>query len=134
MPHVAAGHEQHAGKQVDNGHCARFIQVAGGVGQTATWRRGVRARGGNLEPGTLIATFGPDGRYTNRVDGTAHCAILIAEQTDGLLVWDQWQGQPVHQRVIRYRGGTNPTNAMNDGDCFHAIELAGNDALPPPEK
>jgi hypothetical protein len=123
VPIIASGHEQHAGKQVDNGHCARYVQIAGGAPPTAQWRRGVQARGGNLEPGTLIATFGPDGRYTNRVDGTAHCAILISEQSDGLLVYDQWVGQPVHQRVMRFRGATNPANAMNDGDAMYAIEL-----------
>jgi hypothetical protein len=41
--------------------------------------------------------------------------------SDGLLVLDQWRGQPVHQRVIRYRGGQG--DAVNDGDRFYVIEI-----------
>jgi hypothetical protein len=123
MPHIATGHERHYGREM--GECVSFVRQVTGLPPTAQWRPGVKARGGGLAAGTAIATF-VDGRYTSRKDGTAHAAILLAEQSDGLLVADCWVGQHVHQRVMRFRGGTNPTNAMNDGDCFHAIELAGN--------
>ena len=74
-----------------------------------------------MPAGTVIATFGPDGRYSNRVDGSAHAAVLLAEQADGLRVLDQWTGHPVQQRVIRLPGGTG--SAVNDGDQFYVVEV-----------
>jgi hypothetical protein len=86
-------------------------------------------RGGNHVPGTAIATFSKAGRYENATDGRSHAAILIAVNSDGLLVWDQWVSQPVAQRVIRYRGGTDPKGAVNDGDAFYVIELEGSETV-----
>lgn len=37
-----------------------------------------------------------------------------------MTVWDQWKGQPVHQRSIRFRGGQG--SASNDGDAYSVIE------------
>jgi hypothetical protein len=79
-------------------------------------------RDGSVPPGTAIATFSPAGTYENDTTGRSHAAILIAENSDGLLVWDCWQGQPVHQRVLRFRGGSG--DPVNDGDAFHVIETA----------
>jgi hypothetical protein len=79
-------------------------------------------RGGNHAPGTAIATFDPNGRYGNHSDGRSHAAVLIAENSDGLLVIDQWIGQPPQQRIIRYRDGDG--DAANDGDRFYVIEMA----------
>ena len=94
---IAKNPEQHHGKPVDTGHCVRFCQVAApGLPHTSYWRRGRKVRGGNVEPGAVIATFGPDGRYTNRVDGSAHAAILIAEYATG-----SWSG---------ISGSANPSN------------------------
>jgi hypothetical protein len=119
---IAKNPEAHMLRQVDNGHCVRFCQVAvPGLPQTIHWRRGPKVRGGNVESGTVIATFGPDGRYTNRTDGSAHAAVLIAEHQDGLLVWDQWVNHPVQQRVIRFRGGQG--TAVNDGDQFFVVAV-----------
>jgi hypothetical protein len=127
MPHVASKHEQHHGKAVGNGHCVAFVREVTGLPPTAGWRRGELVRGSGCAPGTAIATFDPNGRYGNHTDGRSHAAILLAEQEDGLLVLDQWkqqpEDQPVHQRLIRYRGGVG--KAVNDGDRFHTIEVAG---------
>jgi hypothetical protein len=68
---------------------------------------------------TAIATFGANGKYTNRTDGTAHAAVFISQAADGLRVYDAWVGQPIHQRTIRFRGGQG--RAVNDGDQFHVI-------------
>jgi hypothetical protein len=116
-----AGLHRYYGHVVGNGHCVPFVQQAGGVPHTSKWRRGQKVRGSGVEPGTVIATFDGDGRYANAVDGSSHVAVLIAETEDGLLVADQWIGQPVHQRTIRFRGGSG--NAVNDGDQFHVIEF-----------
>jgi hypothetical protein len=118
---IAPNPDFYLGQSVDTGHCVRFCQVAApGLPHTSYWRRGPQVRGGKVAPGTVIATFGPDGRYTNRVDGSAHAAVLISDNKDGLLVWDQWVGHPVQQRVIRFRGGQG--QAVNDGDVFFVVE------------
>ena len=72
--------------------------------------------------GTAIATFDPDGRYGNHTDGRSHAAIFVAEQGDGLLVWDQWVHHPVSQRIIHFRGGAG--EPVNNGDQFCVIEQA----------
>jgi hypothetical protein len=46
----------------------------------------------------------------------------LAEKTDGLLVMDQWTGQHVHERLIRFRDGRG--DAVNDGDRYWTIEVA----------
>lgn len=119
---TATNPHAHTGKAVDTGHCVRFVQVTTpGLPHTSYWRRGRKVRGGSVPAGTVIATFGPDGRYSNRVDGSAHAAVLLAEQADGLRVLDQWTGHPVQQRVIRFHGGTG--SAVNDGDQFYVVEV-----------
>ena len=125
MPFVGRNLEQYAGQVVDNGQCVRFLQVAAGVPHTSTWRRGVWVKAAlDLESGTAIATFGGEPpRYENDVSGKSHAAFLVSAQSDGLLVWDQWVGHPVAQRVIRYRNGP-PTNAVNDAEYFYVIEPA----------
>lgn len=120
MSYVAARYEHLLGTVVGTGHCVPFVQAVSGAPHTSRWRRGQQVRGATLEPGTAIATFGSDGRYTNRTDGTAHAAILLEVALDGVLVVDQWVGHPVARRVIRYRGGG--TSAVNDGDAFAVIE------------
>lgn len=126
MPFIARDPERYAGRVIDTGHCVRFLQVAAGVPHTSQWRSGALVRGADppVPQGTCIATFHTDGSYENDVAGKSHAAILIASQTDGLLVWDQWVGHPVAQRVIRWRGRTDANNAVNDGDRFHVIEPA----------
>lgn len=110
-----------AGRVVDNGQCVRFVQVAApGLPHTSRWRPGRQVRGGAVERHTVIATFGADGRYTNLIDGSAHAAVFISEYDNGILVWDQWVGQPVAQRNIGFHGGSR--NAVNDGDAFYVVE------------
>jgi hypothetical protein len=120
MPHVAVNSSQYLAQVVGNGHCVALVQACSAVGHTSGWRQGVPARGGEHPSGTIIATFDPDGRYGNNTDGSSHVAILISEVGDGLMVQDQWQGQPAHHRVIRFRDGQG--DAVNDGDRFHLVE------------
>ena len=119
MTWIADDPASFAGQRVGNGHCVRFVQVAAGLPHTSQWRAGVRVRGNPVAAGTAIATFDPNGRYGNHTDGRSHAAILVEERPGGLLVWDQWVGQPVHQRTIRFRGGQG--RRVNDGDQFHVI-------------
>jgi hypothetical protein len=121
MRWVGEALERYDGKVVDNGQCVRYLQVAAGVPHTSTWRRGLRARdAADIEPGTAIATFSSGGKYTNSTDGSSHAAFFLSKQADGLLVSDQWKGQPVHDRVLRYKDGGGTAN--NDGSRFYIIE------------
>ena len=122
MPHLAHNHERHLGIPVGSGHCVALVRECAGLPPTVTWRRGDPVRGSDCAPGTVIATFDGDSSYGNHVDGRSHAAILLAAREDGLLVVDQWLGQPVHERVIRFRNGAG--DAANDGDRFYIVEVA----------
>ena len=113
----------YAGRSVGNGQCVALVREVTGLPATAAWRRGESVRdAASVAKGTAIATFDADGRYGNHTDGRSHAAILIARHADGLLVWDQWTGQPAHQRMIRYRGGQG--GAVNDADQYHVVTIA----------
>jgi hypothetical protein len=120
MAWIIEGAEEYLGQRVANGQCVRFLQEAGGLPHTSKWRPGDKVRGSGCEPGTCIATFDPNGRYGNHVDGRSHAAIFLEERAEGLLVIDQWVGHPVAHRTIRFRGGSG--RRVNDGDAFCIIE------------
>jgi hypothetical protein len=123
MAFVSSRHDQHMGKVIGTGHCVPFVREVTGAPITTQWRRGAKVRDNpDLAIGTAIATFDPNGLYGNHVDGRSHAAVLIAVRDNGLLVVDQWVGQSVHQRVIRFRDGSG--DAVNDGDQYHVIEAA----------
>lgn len=122
MSWKASNPHRYIGKIVDNGHCVRYVQSAADMPHTSEWRQGVKVRGDKVEPNTVIATFGADGKYENRTDGASHAAIFITELADGLRVWDQWQGHPVAERTIRFRNGDG--KKVNDGDQFFVVEAA----------
>ena len=121
MPHVSTIHKRYYGTVAGNGHCVALVRECTGLGHTSTWRRGDPVRGSDLQPGTAIATFDDDGTYGNHTDGRSHAAILLAQTADGLLVCDQWVGQPTHERTIQCRAGSG--DAVNDGDAFYVIEI-----------
>ena len=121
MPFVSTTHDRYRGQVVGTGHCVNFVREASGAPITTQWHRGDPVRGSNIASGTAIATFESNGRYGNHADGRSHAAILLAENEDGLLVVDQWVGQPVKERTIRFRNGSG--DACNDGDRFYVVEL-----------
>src|SRR5438034_729591 len=88
---------------VGDGQCVAFVKAASGAPPTALWREGLKVKGLQLAPGTAIATF-QNGRYMNDTHGKSHAAIYISQDAFGILVWEQWVGKPVHQRVIRFKG------------------------------
>jgi hypothetical protein len=93
--------------------------TAAGAPLTKLWTKGTLVKGNaTLERGTAIATFDDDGTYGNHIDGRSHAAIYLSQNASGLEVFDQWVGQPVHQRLIRFGG--HP--AVNDGNMFYVIE------------
>lgn len=52
---------------------------------------------------SAIATFEADGTYTNE-SGT-HAAIYLHQDDRGICVYDQWHGQPMRKRLIRFERG-----------------------------
>jgi hypothetical protein len=120
MSYIAANPDQYAGQVVGDGQCVAFVRTASGAPATASWSQGAQAKGSAIAAGTAIATFDPNGTYGNHTDGTSHAAIYIGQDAGGLQVWDQWVGQPVHQRTIAFRGGAG--KPVNDGDAFYVIE------------
>ena len=123
MPHVSTTHLKTYGTVIGNGHCVHLVRQTTGLPHTSLWRRGDPVRGSGCAPGTAIATFDEDGSYGNHVDGRSHAALLLAENSDGIVVCDCWRGQPVHERTIKYREGQG--DAANDADRFYVVELRG---------
>jgi len=123
MPYVARNPQAYSGKVVTTGQCVAFAQAASGAPNTSVWKQGKLVKGEPaIAAGTVIATFDASGKYTNSTDGTSHAAIYLEQDTKGILVWDQWVGQPVHQRWIRFQGGAPGVKPVNDGDAFYVVE------------
>jgi len=77
----------------------------------------------SITPGTVIATFDPDGHYGNHKDGRSHAAVYLSQNAIGIQVLDQWKGntvQPVHERTIRFKGGHGLK--VDDGDQFYVVQ------------
>jgi hypothetical protein len=114
--------QNYLGKVIGSGQCVAFVEAAAKAPLTAQWTRGRIVAGDTTIPeGTAIATFDPAGTYGNHMDGRSHGAIYVSQIAgQGLDVYDQWLGQPVHQRTIHFRNGAGP--AVNDGDQFYVVE------------
>ncbi len=123
MPYIALHPEAYNNTRVGSGQCVAFVQKASGAPMTSLWKRGAQVKGNpGVLKGTAIATFEGNGKYGNTTDGSSHGAIFVGQNAEGLQVWDQWIGQPVHQRTIHYRGAALGTRPVNDGDAFYVIE------------
>ena len=91
--------------------------------RTAAWQEGAHLRGNPLiARGTAIATFESDGSYTS--ESGSHAAIYLHQDDRGIWVYDQWRGQPVHKRLIRFEGGSGAKwgSKSNNGTHFAVIE------------
>jgi hypothetical protein len=120
--------QNYLGKVIGDGQCVAFVRKAASIGATPHWKRGAKIVGDRSIPaGTAIATFDPSGLYGNHTDGRSHAAIYVSQSLAGIVVYDQWLGQPphppvpVHERVIRFLNG-GPGNPVNDGDQFYVID------------
>jgi hypothetical protein len=110
------------GPGVGAGHCVDLVKAAAGAPRTAEWRRGAAVRGNpHIRRGTAIATFEADGTYTSEPGN--HAAIYLGQDATGIWVYDQWRGQPVHKRLIRFEGGrgSGRGSKSNDGKRFAVI-------------
>jgi hypothetical protein len=116
-------------KQAGQQECVVLVQkMLPGINQTKTWRPGasIRAAGDPpLQPGTAIATF-RDGKYTNK--SGYHAAIFLGYGKDkwgrdGIVVYDQWRGQPAQRRVIAFNPGA--ASASNNAGAFSVIQRPG---------
>jgi hypothetical protein len=122
-PYIAARPEAFEGRVIGAGHCVDFVKAAAGAPPTLAWQEGVAVRGNpHIARGTAIATFEADGSYTSETGN--HAAIYLYQDDRGIWVYDQWQGQPVHQRLIRFEGGSGAKwgSMSNDGRRFAVIE------------
>jgi hypothetical protein len=122
-PYVAASPEAFEGEVIGQGYCVDFVKAAAGLPRTAAWQAGAAVRGNpHLAPGTAIATFEADGSYTSQSGN--HAAIYLSQDERGIWVYDQWRGQPVHKRLIRFAGGSGAKwgSKSNDGRRFAVIE------------
>ena len=118
---IADDVNRHIDKVVDTGHCVRFVQVAANAPHTSKWQEGPKVKGRTDIPvGAAIATF-QDGKYWNKTDGSSHAAIYLGQNEKGIQVADQWKGQPVHERTIRFKDGVGAPH--NDGDAFAIVTV-----------
>ena len=93
--------------------CVAAVKYFTGAPQTALWRKGTAVKGNlNLKAGTAIATFDDKGKYKG------HAAIYDSQNSAGLNVYDQWNSQEFHPRLIRFGG----RGVSNDVDQFYVIE------------
>ncbi len=122
-PYIAASPEAFEGEVIGAGYCVDFVKTAAGVPRTAAWQEGAPVRGNpRIAPGTAIATFESGGSYTS--ESGNHAAIYLGQDERGIWVYDQWRGQPVHKRLIRFDSGSGAKwgSKSNDGRRFAVIE------------
>lgn len=102
------------------GECAAGVQYVfykGGkaLGKTSTWRQGIKVRGGNVKPGTAIASF-RNGRFKQD-----HAAVFVRESSVGLVVYDQYNNprKAWGPRTLYFRSNNDRSN---NGDLFYVIK------------
>jgi hypothetical protein len=117
---VASNYSTMMGQSVGSGECVALVQATSNVGQTSTWTPGDLVQGNtNLAAGTVIATFGSDGSYTNTY-GQSHAAIYLGQDSAGIIVEDQWSGQVATQRHINW----TTVNSYESGSKFYVVSHA----------
>ncbi len=112
------------GQTTGDGQCVALVKaIHPGLGFTTTWQRGPAVQGNMaLQPGTVIATFAADGRYTSATDGSSHTAIYLGQNTTGVEVLDQWRGQPAAVRTIPW---TSPGgSAADNGRRYFVVDAS----------
>jgi hypothetical protein len=103
---------------VGDGHCISLIKHCTGAPSTRYWRPGASVMNSALTAGTVIATF-KNNRYPNR--SGHHAAIYIEHDENGIWVWDQWLGKPVHRRLIRSR--LDNASASNTAQAYRVVKI-----------
>ncbi len=95
MAFLATNASSYADKVVGDGECVAFVKECSGAPVTTKWVPGVKVKDNDVASGTAIATF-KDGKYPSQKG--YHAAIFVSKDDKGIVVWDQWKGQPVHKR------------------------------------
>jgi hypothetical protein len=118
MPYIATELDQRMGSTKNafvgvNHECVALVRAWTNAPPSGTWHAGDKVLGNHtLTRGTVIATF-VDGHY----DG--HAAIYLGENTEGIQVYDQWNGQVAHTRTI-YSTGSRAF--VNTADNYHVVQ------------
>ena len=114
---VASGYADMLGQSVGTGQCVALAQATSDVGYTSTWSPGAQVEGDtDIAVGTVIATFGSDGTYTNTY-GQSHTAIYLGQSDQGIYVEDQWLGHAASTRVIPW----TTDNSYESGSKFYVV-------------
>ncbi len=114
---VASGYADMLGQSVGTGQCVALAQATSDVGYTSTWSPGAQVEGDtDIAVGTVIATFGSDGTYTNTY-GQSHTAIYLGQDSSGIYVEDQWLGHAASTRVIPW----TTDNSYESGSQFDVV-------------
>jgi hypothetical protein len=108
---------QYEHQTIGDGQCVSLIKLCANAPQTQFWTPGARVLNTDLPEGTVIATFDND-RYPNK--SGYHAAIYIQQDQQGLWVWDQWIGKPVHKRLIRIRN--DDAAPGNTAQAYRVVE------------
>src|SRR5271157_960630 len=114
---IATGYADLLGQSVGTGQCVALAQASSDVGYTSTWSPGAQVEGEtDIAVGTVIATFGSDGTYTNTY-GQSHTAIYLGQDNSGIYVEDQWLDQVAHTRLIPW----TTDNSYESGSKFFVV-------------
>src|SRR5271166_5535744 len=109
----------------DTGSVAGAVTIGGGSGSGSGSGSaslgsysgtGSGVAGAIIAVGTVIATFGSDGTYTNTY-GQSHTAIYLGQDSSGIFVEDQWLGQAAQTRHINW----TTTNSYESGSQFYVV-------------
>jgi len=125
MPFVDREPYRHSGQVLGNGHCVALVRAPNGADapHTSRWRAGELVLDNeNIRPGTVVATFDPEGTYGNHTDGRSHVAIFLGHEDQGFRVLDQWKGHPTSSRLIANRRGTGLP--VDDASQYYIVEDA----------
>ena len=114
---------------VRNKECVALVQhYVTTLPVTTTWKEGKAVLGNkDIVKGTAIATF-VDGRYLSLRKGN-HAAFYISQDANGIVVMDQWAGDPnkpkVSSRPIRKKGklpNGKWNDIVNNAEAYSVIE------------
>ncbi|CAL6017042.1 Conserved_hypothetical protein [Hexamita inflata] len=89
---------------------------------TKQWKRGAQVKGNyGIEEGTCIASFAYSPSKGYFYDGAigGHAAVYVSQNSQSIIVYDQWRTQPCHERPIYFKGDGSK---QNDGNEFYVIE------------
>lgn len=110
----------YSGKVIGDGQCISLIRTCSMAPNTDQWKAGDKVLSlpqGSIPAGSVIATF-KNGRYPNMTG--YHAAIYISHDEQGIWVWDQWLGKPVHKRLIRNR--LDKATASNKAQKYRLVK------------